>query len=565
MNSLAALKIQTINHLGLIAGLVDEIGIEKIINDLLGVETREIISAGQVVKGIILNGLGFVSRPLYLFPQFFEDKATEHLLGEGIEPKHLNDDKIGRVMDKLYRKGLSDIFLVIALAAIEKYGISTEFSHLDATSSEFSHLDATSLSLHGQYEGQLASESDSGLADRKETEEITHQPKPIKITHGYSRDRRPDLKQFVIDLIVSGDGDIPLFLRVADGNETDKGAFGQIVKDYKAQVDFSTLIVSDSALYSKKNLLLMKGIEWLCRVPLSIKEAKTLVSSLSNDELEASPNPGYSYCEVKSQYGGVEQRWLVVESQVRKASDLEKLEKKIKEEASKILKKFWKLVQKEFSSYEEAVVQVKLLSKTLNYHQIRELKVTEFPSRLESKSSQNQSQSSSSFYKITGSVQRNDNKIESDKRRAGRFVLATNRMKVQEFTASDILQKYKDQQAPERSFAFLKDPLFFADSVFLKSPERIETMAMLMGLCLLVYAIGQRQLRQNLSSAQVGLKNQLGQLTDHPTLKWIFQGFQGIHIVFLAGLKQIVNLTDERQFTLSFFPQSSQNYYVLSG
>ena len=48
----------------------------------------------------------------FLFPQFFEDKATEHLLGDGIEPKHLNDDKIGRVMDKLYQIGVSGIFLV---------------------------------------------------------------------------------------------------------------------------------------------------------------------------------------------------------------------------------------------------------------------------------------------------------------------------------------------------------------------------------------------------------------------------------------------------------------------
>jgi hypothetical protein len=46
--------------------------------------------------------LGFVFRALYLFTQFFGDKATEHLLGDGIEPKQLNDDKISRVMDKLY-------------------------------------------------------------------------------------------------------------------------------------------------------------------------------------------------------------------------------------------------------------------------------------------------------------------------------------------------------------------------------------------------------------------------------------------------------------------------------
>ena len=101
----------------------------------------EIVTAGQVVKAIILNGLGFVSRSLYLFPQFFEDKATEHLLGDGIEPKHLNDDKISRVMDKLYQLDVSGIFLLISLAAVKKFGVATENSHLDATS----------LSVEGEY------------------------------------------------------------------------------------------------------------------------------------------------------------------------------------------------------------------------------------------------------------------------------------------------------------------------------------------------------------------------------------------------------------------------------
>jgi transposase len=101
----------------------------------------EIVTAGQVVKAIILNGLGFVSRSLYLFPQFFEDKATEHLLGDGIESKQLNDDKISRVMDKLYQLDVSGIFLLISLAAVKKFGVATENSHLDATS----------LSVEGEY------------------------------------------------------------------------------------------------------------------------------------------------------------------------------------------------------------------------------------------------------------------------------------------------------------------------------------------------------------------------------------------------------------------------------
>ena len=126
MTSGADIQVQNLDHLGLVAGIIDEIGIVEIINEQIGIERDEIVTAGQVVKAILLNGLSFVARPLYLFPQFFEDKPTEHLLGEGIEPKHLNDDKIGRVMDKLYGWGLSELFLLISLAAAQTYGVSQE-------------------------------------------------------------------------------------------------------------------------------------------------------------------------------------------------------------------------------------------------------------------------------------------------------------------------------------------------------------------------------------------------------------------------------------------------------
>ena len=96
------IEVKTINHLGLIAGIMDDTGLEEIVNEAVGCDNREIVKTGQIVKAIILNGLGFVAQPLYLFPKFFADKATEHLIGKGIEAKHLNDDKIERVMDKLY-------------------------------------------------------------------------------------------------------------------------------------------------------------------------------------------------------------------------------------------------------------------------------------------------------------------------------------------------------------------------------------------------------------------------------------------------------------------------------
>ncbi|MEL7509904.1 MAG: DUF4277 domain-containing protein [Cyanobacteria bacterium J06554_1] len=63
------------------------------VNECLGQDPHEQISAGIAVKAMILNGLGFVSAPLYLFEQFFEGNATEYLLGAGVLPQYLNDDR----------------------------------------------------------------------------------------------------------------------------------------------------------------------------------------------------------------------------------------------------------------------------------------------------------------------------------------------------------------------------------------------------------------------------------------------------------------------------------------
>jgi len=60
------LKIENLDHLGLVAGLVDEIGLVELTDDLLGRHSLNHISPGQVLKAMILNGLGFVSAPLYL-------------------------------------------------------------------------------------------------------------------------------------------------------------------------------------------------------------------------------------------------------------------------------------------------------------------------------------------------------------------------------------------------------------------------------------------------------------------------------------------------------------------
>lgn len=117
-----------------------------------------------------------------------------------------------------------------------------------------------------------------------------------------------------------------------------------------------------------------------------------------------------------------------------------------------------------------------------------------------------------------------------------------------------IVQKYSGiiKTQIERGFRFLKDPQFFADSFFVKNPERVETILFIMSLCLLVYNLGQRELRKTLKRNNNKVRNQLGKLTNTPTLRWIFQCFQGVHFLMINQLPKVVNLTEERSLILEF-------------
>jgi len=140
-----------------------------------------------------------------------------------------------------------------------------------------------------------------------------------------------------------------------------------------------------------------------------------------------------------------------------------------------------KLLNSEFKSEQEAIQSVKSLNKKLKYHQIDniEYKITKSKNKTEQKN----------FYQVNASISENINAIKMAYNSAGRFILATNILEEESLSNDEMLSEYKAQQSCERGFGFIKDPLFFADSIFLKSPERIEAMAMIMGLCLLVYTV----------------------------------------------------------------------------
>jgi transposase len=125
-------KSYNLDHLGLVAGMYDELGIGNLLDQMIYQdEEKRVVSIGQAVKAMVLNGLGFANHTLYLMPHFFQDKPLERLFAAGIKPEHLNDDVMGRTLDKLHSYGVTNIYSILAARAVHRLKLTTSFAHLD--------------------------------------------------------------------------------------------------------------------------------------------------------------------------------------------------------------------------------------------------------------------------------------------------------------------------------------------------------------------------------------------------------------------------------------------------
>ena len=292
-----------IQHLGIVAGICDEVKLIQQIDQRIPPNKRE-VSVGQAVQAMILNALGLSGRAVYLTPRFYKSRPTETLVGEGITADKLNAASLGTALDRLFDYGITELFFSLASQILKNYGIETRFAHLDSTT----------FSLHGQYNSK----------DEKIPEGVVH------ITKGYSKDNAPELNQVVAQLICSNRTSIPLWIETLSGNTCDKKSFPKTVKKFQKQFKSSEMpyMVMDSAFYTKENLRMTEGIKWITRVPETLKDVKNIYNSIDKSAMIPMGN-GYAYSSVQSTYGGITQRWLVVFSQQACYKQLRTFEKNL--------------------------------------------------------------------------------------------------------------------------------------------------------------------------------------------------------------------------------------------
>lgn len=184
-------------------------------------------------------------------PQFFANKPLDLLFREGVEAEMCNRFKLGRTLEEVSTYGCDGLLSELALAVCRQEGIDGRFNHLDTTSFSLSGDDVPEPGVEAMH-----------------------------MTHGYSKDHRPDLKQAIVALMVSQDGGVPFVSKSWDGNTSDTQIFQE-----RAQALITTLkhaptpryLVADSQRYDKDHAANLKAFGFITRLPSTLKLVKQVI------------------------------------------------------------------------------------------------------------------------------------------------------------------------------------------------------------------------------------------------------------------------------------------------
>ncbi len=478
-----------VNHLPIVANYARRLGLVEKVNGLVPVEME--VEPGVIVLGMVLDTLSGRS-PLYHLETTFDGCDRELLFGQALPASYFNDDNVGRVLEHLYEAGTQKIFSVLSTSAVERSELSTR--HV--------HFDTTSVNVYGDYLN--AQDEDS----------------PFKITQGYSKDKRGDLKQFVLSLLCV-EGDVPIVGKLEDGNASDKKINHSVLSNISQHLkehgiaDEAFIYIADSAMVTEENLA-QAGL-FITRLPATYNECeRAIVRAIDANrwtevgriaETVPSKNrPGACYRVYEDQVSlyGKDYRAIVVHSSAHDKRRQKRLEREL-EASLQQMKALAKACENKafFCQADAEVVAAEAMNKSTEYHQLK-VSVLECPRYGRGRPKKGQPRTPVAIeYELRAEITENESAVARRRQMAGCFVLLSNvaGQGEQSYSPEAILRTYKEQHSIEKNFGFLKDDQI-VNALFLKKPERIEALGLILLISLLLWRLIEQAMRSELAACE---------------------------------------------------------------
>jgi transposase len=523
-----AIEVYPVHHLPIIKAYADQLGLVSLINHYVPTEME--VDAGTVVLALVLDTLSGRS-PLYRLEEFFAQQDTELLLGKTVPPQALNDDTAGRVLDRLYDFGTMRLFTACAVRAATRFGLERRYVHFDTTS----------RSVWGDY--QFA-----------ETQDL-----PFQVTYGYSKDKRPDLKQFVLSTLCV-DRAVPIWGKHEDGNASDKSLnttllseLARLLADYGVRPG-AYIYIADAALVTEDNLTALKDTFFITRLPATYSECGRLIEeTVARHQWEEvgvlaqtpptkhRPGTFYKVAEGGVTLYGKTYRAVVVHSSSQDQRRQQHLEREIQASSATLEAIAREAARQEYFCHADAeAAAAKLRALPSAYHWV-EVEVQERPKYGPGRPSSTQPRMvKARRYALQVTLHERTEVIARKRQEAGCFVLLTNVPTVGEMahSARAVLQAYKEQHGIEQNYGFLKDPLI-VNSLFLKKPERIEALGLVLLLALLVWRLVERTLRVHVETTGKPLTGWDKKTTQKPTAFMMMTKFSALSVLKVGSQRQL--------------------------
>jgi transposase len=528
---LPPIEVYQVQHLPIVKAYADKIGLVETINQL--VPTEMAIDPGTIVLGMILDTLSGRS-PLYRLEEFFTHQDTALLLGKAVPPEAFQDDTVGRVLERLYATGTMKVFTACAVRADRVFGFDKRYVHFDTTS----------ITVYGDY---------------RPPEEAGESEVPFQITYGYSKDKRPDLKQFVLSTLCV-DRAVPLWGKPEDGNASDQTVNNTVlstIATFLAQHGVAPgayIYVADAALVTEDNLAALGDTLFITRLPATYNECGRLIAeAVARNTWEDAgilahtkptkhrPVTSYKASEGQGTLYGTSYRAVVVHSSAQDKRRQQRLARDIQTSYSTIQTVAQTAEQQEYFCRADAeAAAARLRTVPAVYHRL-EVTVEERPVYGRGRPSLQKPRPITAMrYRLKTAISPQTERIARLQEEAGCFVLLTNVPTTGDLahSARDLLTVYKEQHGTEQNYGFLKDPVI-VNSLFLKKPERIEALGLILLLALLIWRLMERAMRTYVDTTSTRLPGWDKKATERPTAFMMVTKFVGVIVVKLGDHRQL--------------------------